>query len=100
MSIFKPSRGNPKSPETALPQVDTSKRYDVYCAEMGLRIVVYRNVRFKGTQRLLSAQRFDVMADFIELEQASGQAVFISKHSLIKFCEHSVEPILEVVTPK
>ena len=91
---------DPKSAETPLPQVDTSKRYDVYCAEMGQRIVVYRDVRFKSIQRLLSTQKFAAMSDFYELTLASGQSVFVTTHSIIKFCEHGVEPVAEIVASK
>ena len=83
-----------------MPQVDTSKRYDVYCAEMGQRIVVYRNVQFKSIQRLISTQKFGVMSDFYELVQADGQSIFIMMHSVVKFCEHGIEPIIEVVATK
>ena len=83
-----------------MPQIDTSKRFDVYCHEMGQRLIVYRNARFKSIQRLLSAQKFDVMSDFYELELASGQSIFITKQSLTKFCEHGVEPVAEIVAPK
>jgi len=95
-----PTPPDPKSAETPLPQVDTSKRYDVYCAEMGQRIVVYRNVQFKSIQRLISTQKFGVMSDFYELVQANGQSVFVTMHAVIKFCEHGVEPVLELVASK
>jgi hypothetical protein len=87
-----------KSLEATLPQIDTSKRYDVYCAEGWQRLVVYRNVRFKSIQRLLSAQKFDVLADFVELEQVDGKSFFITKQGLTRFCEHGVEPTVEVIT--
>ena len=88
------------SPQHEINSVDITKRYDLYCAEMGSRIVVYRNVRFKGVRGLMSAEKFDVMGRYYEIEQPNAQCVFISKHSLIKFCEHGVEPIFEVVVQK
>jgi len=94
-----PTPPDPKSAETP-PLIDTTKRYDVYCAEMGQRIVVYRNVQFGSIQRLISTQKFGVMSDFYELVQASGQSVFVTMHSVIKFCEHGFEPVLELVAPK
>jgi len=95
-----PTPPDQKSAETPLQQIDTAKRYDIYCAEMGQRIVVYRNAKFKCVQRLLSAQKFDVMSDFYELELASGQSVFVSRHSLIKFCEQGVQADSEIVSMK
>ena len=89
-----------KPSEPSVPPVDTSKRFDVYCHELGQRIVVYRNARFKGIQRLLSSQKFDVMSDFYELELASGQSIFISRMSVRMFCEHGVEPGEQVIVSK
>jgi hypothetical protein len=91
---------DPKSAEVSVPPVDTSKRFDVYCREVGERTIVYRNARFKGVQRLLSTQKFDVMSDFYDLELAGGQSIFISRMSVFKFCEHGVEPVAEVVAQK
>ena len=92
-----PTPPDPKAAETPLQQIDITKRYDVYCAEMGQRIVVYRNVQFKSIQRLISTQKFGVMSDFYELVLAGGQSVFVTTHAIIKFCEHGVEPAVEVV---
>src|SRR5437763_282906 len=49
------SKVTPQSiePEPFAEPVDTGKRYDVYCSE-GNQMVVYRNVLFKGTKKLLS----------------------------------------------
>ena len=86
------SSENPELPE----QVDTSKRYDIYTMEYGQRTVVLRNVIFKGIRALFANNdRLNVMSSFIEVEQANGQAVFISRHSLVRFCEHGTELILE-----
>ncbi|MGA2604516.1 MAG: hypothetical protein ABSG14_09835 [Verrucomicrobiia bacterium] len=86
--------------ELPQPEIDTSKRYDVYCHEMGVRIVVYRKALFKGVKRLLSSAQFDIGSDFIELEQANGQTVYLSKMSVIKFCEPGVEFTSEEISPK
>ena len=48
------STPNMNVPE-AEPQIDASKRYDVYCAEPHQRIVVYRNALFKGAGNLPSS---------------------------------------------
>lgn len=76
-----------KTPEP----IDTSKHYDVYCAERGQE-VVYRNARFKGWSTLLPKGQHDFAAEFIELEQADGITLFIALTSIIKFCPHGQKP--------
>ncbi len=89
---------DPKQPGGGSAKVDTSKRYDVYCVEHGLRTVVHRNVLFKGTRSLFGRDdRFDVISQFIELEQPNGQVVFVGRHGIIRFCEHGAEPAVEVI---
>jgi ATP-dependent Clp protease ATP-binding subunit ClpA len=78
-------------PEPVPESVDTGKRYDIYCSE-GNQTVVYRNAMFKGTKKLLSRGDYGGFYQFLEIEQADGQAVFIARTSLIKFCEHGVTP--------
>ncbi len=85
-------------PEGTRDTIVTSKRYDVYCSERNQNIDVYRNVLFKGLRRLSGEDR-DRLADFIELEQADGQQVFVARHSVIKFCEPGVTPKLENLQP-
>jgi hypothetical protein len=72
-------------------EIDTSKRYDVFCAERGQE-VVYRNARFKGRGALLPRGQHDFATEFIELEQADGKTIFIARSSIIKFCEHGEAP--------
>jgi ATP-dependent Clp protease ATP-binding subunit ClpA len=96
--------GKPEMSEDAQPpkpqrdSVDTSKRYDVYCAEREQEVVVYRNALFKGTKDLFPNNRYDSLARFVELEQADGQTIFIALYSVIKFCEHGATPSHETVT--
>jgi hypothetical protein len=93
----------PPNAESAKPQreaVDTSKRYDVYCAEQDQKVVVYRNALFKGTQYLLPKNQYDTLSQFLELEQADGQTVFLARYSIIKFCEPGVAPSPETVPGK
>jgi len=85
MGLF--SSRQPKAPsprlepanEIPITQVDFSKRYDVYCAELN-QAVVYRNVLFKGIKKL---QQFTI-SEFMELEQANGQTIFVARNSVIK----------------
>lgn len=78
---------DPKDPELA-PQVDTTKRYDVYSARYNGQAVVYRNVLFIGSRNLYSCGDFDMLAQFLELEHPNGARVFISRHGIFSFCEH------------
>ena len=98
---------SPLSEDTAMPQksdphesrrepVDISKRYDVYCQE-GNQQVVYRNALFKGVKTLFQKEDSDLWAEYMELEQADGQTVFVSRSSVIKFCEHGETPGSEMV---
>jgi len=88
-------------PEAPVPLIDTAKPYDIYCHEAGQRIVVYRSARFATIRRLFSSsQKFDVMADFYELELTTGKNIFVMRHSVIKFCEPGIDPGEEVVTSR
>jgi hypothetical protein len=89
-----PSLANPKSAP-----VDTSRRYDVYCAEGNEKVVVYRNALFKGVKNL-HREADNLFGDFYQLEQANGQAVFVAKYSVIKFCEPGTTPDGETVSQK
>jgi ATP-dependent Clp protease ATP-binding subunit ClpA len=81
-----------ESPKSRRDLVDTSKRYDVYCTEQTHEVVVYRNALFKGAKSLLPKHQDDSLSEFVELEQADGQAIFIARYSIIKFCEPGVTP--------
>lgn len=80
--------------------IDTSKRYDVYCRERSQEVVVYRSALFKGRSKLLSTGQFDLGAEFLELEQANGQTIFLSLTSVIRFCDHGTEVVGEIIPPK
>jgi hypothetical protein len=82
--------GRPPKPALADDQpdlVDTTKRYDVHCAERD-QTVVYRNALFKGMKKLFPKSQPGILSEFIELEQADGQTVFVARSSLLKFCPH------------
>jgi hypothetical protein len=87
--------GMPPGEELPKPQresVDASKRYDVYCTERNQEVVVYRNALFKGTKSLFQKSQYATIAEFVEIEQADGQTIFVARYSVIKFCEHGVTP--------
>jgi hypothetical protein len=80
--------------------INTSMRYDVYCSERSQGVVVYRNARFMGIKKLYQGRQFDFMSDFIELEQADGKVIFLSRNSVIKFCEHGITPNTETISSR
>jgi len=82
-----------------LGEIDLSKRYDIYVAEMGRRVVVYRGAYFRGMRGLERSGRFDISSEFYEIEQASGEVVFIRRHNVLKFCEPGTRLVEEVVVP-
>jgi len=62
---------------------------------------VYRNVRFRGARRLLGGDDpMGVLSEVIELEQANGQTVFISRHGIVRFCEHGTDLSVETLPPR
>lgn len=76
---------NAKPPE---PEIDASKPYDVYCVEPNRQLVVYRNARFKRAAALLPHPGGRMhYPDYVELEQANGQSIFIPRSSIFRFCE-------------
>lgn len=67
--------------------VDTTRRYDVCCAEHE-ETVVYRDVLFKSTKKLFPESQPGILSEFIELEQADGQSLFVARTSVLKFSPH------------
>jgi len=86
----------PPEPE---PPIDTRKRYDVYCMEPNREIVVYRNALFKAAGTLLPPPGGRMYPDFVEIEQANGQSIFVSRGSIFRFCEPGTAIVGEAVTP-
>jgi ATP-dependent Clp protease ATP-binding subunit ClpA len=76
---------NPKHPERE--PIDITRRYDVYCLE-GEHEIVYRNACFKGIKTLFKERDFDPFSDYMELEQADGHTIFVSRTAIKRFCEH------------
>jgi ATP-dependent Clp protease ATP-binding subunit ClpA len=85
-----PMQPNPSSPRRE--PVDLNLRYDVYCAERNLKVVVYRDVQFKAVKTLFPRHERDLLSDFVELEQRDGQIVFVAKSTVIRFCQHGMNP--------
>jgi len=96
------SAENPANADSVKPNpgsIDTSKRYDVYCSERSHKVMVYRNALFKGRSRLLSTGEHDFGTEFLELEQSNGQIVFVSRYSVVRFCEHGADIVGEIIPP-
>ncbi len=93
-----PSGFNSSSPQGE--PVDIRKRYDVHCTDWSQGVTVYQNVRFKGIKNLLERSQYDPLSRYVELELSDGQSVFVSRSSIIKFCEHGVTPGSENVSGK
>ena len=88
----------PEGEQNSARVIDKSKRYDVYCVEHGLRVIVYKDVKIIGTKLLLEGESFaDITNKFLEIEQADGSRVFISKHGRLRFCEHGTEVSIQEV---
>lgn len=94
-----PSRFEP-SEEPSNPQksgegegIDSTKRYDVYCHRHGHpQLMVYRNVVFKRATPLFSCgDAYSRIGEYVELQQGNGHTVFVSRMSIIAFCEHGTE---------
>ncbi len=86
------------SPQPQGEAVDLSKRYDVQCTDWSQGVAVYRNVRFKGIKHLFPKSQYDALSGYLELEQGDGQTIFVSRSSIIRFCEHGVTPDPESVS--
>jgi len=82
----------PMTTKSTREPVDITLRYDVYCKEHNERIVVYRNALFKNIRGLFQKGDFDVLGEYMELEQRDGQTIFISRSSVVRFCQHGVKP--------
>jgi len=93
---------NPTPPDAT--DIDTTKPYDIYCGYGAQPLVVYRNARFVGKRNLFCHgspfMHTDPFAQFIELELANGQTVFVRQHSVMSFCEPGADGTPEVVAPK
>ena len=96
-SRFDRHEGTPPDPQPPRPEtdgIDTAKRYDVYCHRHGQpATTVYRSVLFKRITELFpKPDAYSRIGEFIELEQADGSTLFVSRMSVFAFCEHGTQP--------
>jgi|GEM_PF-2535600 hypothetical protein len=100
LQLRTPSSQLPTSSPPQGEAVDTSKRYDIYCTDSSQGVTVYRNARFKGIKHLYPKSQYDALSGFVELEQSNGQTIFVSRTSIIRFCEPGIKPNLESAPDK
>ncbi len=90
--LFKSSPSSSVMPMEPQPEpIDTTKRYDVYCSQGTGEACVYRNVLFKGLKHLFAIAPLHIMDHFLELEDPTGQTVYVAPFSIQKFHEHGVD---------
>jgi hypothetical protein len=93
---------NPSPPDPT--DIDLTRRYDIYLAHADQATVVYRNAAFIGVRTLLSrsssVMHSDPFCQYIELELANGQTVFVNRHEVRFFCEPGAIVTPEIVFPK
>jgi hypothetical protein len=94
----KPPPGLRAEPKHNLNPVDVTQRYDVYCVECDLRVVVYRDVRFNGVRSLFPGKLASAPREFFELEHPDGKTVLVAAYSVVKFCEAGVPPRGEITS--
>jgi hypothetical protein len=91
----------PKGPENSgdVRGIDASKRYDVYCHRYGYaKLMVFRNILFKRATPLFGRDdAYARVGEFVELQQTSGQTFFVSRMSIIAFCEQGTELPIESI---
>jgi hypothetical protein len=80
--------------------IDVGKRYDIYVAESPTRMVVFRGAFFRGLKALESEGRYDFRSDFIEIEQPTGEPVFLRRFSIVMFCDAGTRLACESLIPK
>jgi hypothetical protein len=73
--------------------VDLSKRYDVYCTDIG-HDRLYENVRFVGIRTFERIREFSsgLVGGFLELEAVDGSRWLIPSFGIRLICEHGTQP--------
>ena len=84
-----PTSPKQRNSSNDVPEIDLSRRYDVYFWEPAGRAVVYSDVLFKEAYSLFDSDAR--VGIFIEIEQKNGDSVFLAKQGLIKFCIHGAK---------
>jgi hypothetical protein len=54
--------------------------------------MVYRNVVFRRATPLFTREdAYSKIGEYVELQHGNGHTVFVSRMSIIAFCEHGIE---------
>ncbi len=90
-AVFKPSD---------LPLIDQSKNYDVYTSHSAGRMLVYRNVLIRGVKRIVEDGEPSFVRDaMLELQQANGQTIYVTRFAIHAVCEHGTDLHVERFRP-
>jgi hypothetical protein len=80
------------------PQIDADREYDVYCRYSLDTTIVYRSVKFKGQRSLPGEDHLAISRSYHLIEKKDGTQYYIAPNQIILFCEHGVNPGLEMRT--
>ena len=96
----RPEAPRPVEPKCQIPisQVDLSKRYDVYCTNLG-HDRLYENVRFVGIRTFDRITEFSsgYVSGFLEIEAVDGSRWLIPNFGIRLICEHGTQPVYKVL---
>jgi hypothetical protein len=78
--------------------IDLSKRYDVYCTELG-HDRLYEDVRFVAirTFERLTQYSSGLVGGYLEIEVADGANCLIPSFGIRLICEHGTQPTYKVL---
>jgi hypothetical protein len=79
--------------------IDIGQRYDIYATEGAHRVVVYRGAFFRATRELEKTRKYDLGSEYVEIEQSTGDSVFLRKYSILKFCAAGTKMTCELLPP-
>lgn len=78
-------------------QIDLSKRYDVYCTDVGCDRL-YENVSFVGIRTINRVKdSYSFVDGFLEIESADGSRCLIPRYGIQLICEHGTQPPFKVL---
>jgi hypothetical protein len=80
------------------PEIDAEKEYDLYCRYNQDTCIVYKSIRFKGLRSLPGGDLFGSIGNYHLIEKKDGTQLYIGPMQIILFCEHGVDPGLEIRT--
>jgi hypothetical protein len=91
-----PRRESP--PQIPVAPVDLSKRYDVYCTDVG-HDRLYEDVRFVGIRTFDRVTEFSsgLVGGYLEIEAADGSRCLIPSFGVRLICEHGARPLCKIL---